>query len=186
MEVDPRPTEVAERSRREPTPLDLDLSHSTRHLLRRIGYLDDVDAHVQTEPSVFRYDQDEANAVYLASIPLQDLAILVSAIPRADVPLPREDAVVPFDTPPSRTELVDTLARLALSPALTLAILSSFRPIALALVGRWFDLLGLDDEGRWRLGEPGVEQAEGERAAVEKVWSALAVALPLLRDELVP
>jgi midasin len=44
----------------------------------------------------------------------------------------------------------------------------------------------MDDQGNWRAGEPGIEQAQGEKEAVEKVWAALAVSLPLLQDEVIP
>ncbi|GAA5965287.1 hypothetical protein JCM21900_005694 [Sporobolomyces salmonicolor] len=170
-------------------PLQLDLAYSTLRLLERVGLvtsLEDSTSTTAIQQSVFRQDAYSSQA-YLPLLPSADLSFLLSVIPAAALP-----AGLPFavDSSPTtsqtRHHLLTTLARLALSPPLTVEILTLFRPLALVFVGIWCDLLGIDDEGQWRQGEAGVEQAEGEQDAVEKVWTALARAMPLLGDEGMP
>ncbi|GAA5961125.1 hypothetical protein JCM3765_001235 [Sporobolomyces pararoseus] len=188
MEVDalpapPSQTTSTEEKKSAPLALDLDLSYSTGLLLQHIGLLQTTQA---TEQGLLRSDFN-SNKLHLPLIPQDDLSLLLSALPPSSIPsdLPFHVATA---TPSShlRTNFLETLSRLSLSPALTLEILSVYRPIASAIVGKWFEMLGLDDQGNWRAGEAGIEQAQGEKEAVEKVWSALVTALPLLQDEIIP
>lgn len=161
-------------------PLLLDLSHSTQLLLERIGLLPTS----QSLPkSLIRQDVN-SQILHLPLIPQSDLQLLLSILPSQSIP-----TNLPFTiqstrlTPTVRRSILSTLCRLSLSPSLTIEILSLYRPLATSIVGNWFELLGLDDQGNWRSGEAGVEQAQGEREAVERVWMALAKSLPLLREE---
>ncbi|GAA5887893.1 hypothetical protein JCM5296_001800, partial [Sporobolomyces johnsonii] len=168
-------------------PLQLDLAHSTLRLLERIALVTPPEGSASTATAQQSVKDAYSTQAYLPLLPFADLSFLLSVIPTASLP-----ARLPFvvesspATPQARQRLLTTLARLALSPPLTVEILTLFRPLALVFVGIWCDLLGIDDEGRWRQGEPGVEQAEGEQDAVEKVWTALARAMPLLGDEGMP
>ncbi|GAA6063185.1 hypothetical protein JCM10212_006851 [Sporobolomyces blumeae] len=168
-----------------PAALDLDLAYSTQRFLERIHFIQVEREHTRPK-SRLRRDVDSTRT-HLPLIPQDDLVLLLSVLPTASVP-----SNLPFDVTPStpssrlRRTLVETLSRLALSPPFTIEILSLYRPIATALVGNWFELLGVNAEGQWRDGQAGVEQAQGERDAVDKVWSALVTAMPLLGDEGLP
>ncbi|GAA5887759.1 hypothetical protein JCM16303_005070 [Sporobolomyces ruberrimus] len=163
--------------------LDLDLSHSTQIFLERIGFLHST---TTATTSLIR-DTVDAHQLHLPLIPLKDLTLFLSCIDPTHLP---SDLPFPISQPtPSsqlRTNLIQTLSRLALSPSLTIEILSIYRPIATSIVGYWFEFLGLNDQGEWRTGEPGIEQAQGEREAVEKVWRAVTISFPLLKDEIIP
>lgn len=163
--------------------LDLDLSHSTKIFLERIGFLHSS----ETATTSLIRDTVDAYQVHLPLIPLKDLTLFLSCIDPTHLP---SDLPFPISQPtPSsqlRTNLIQTLSRSALSPSLTIEILSIYRPIATLIVGYWFEFLGLNVQGEWRIGEPGIEQAQGEREAVEKVWRAVTISFPLLKDEIIP
>ncbi|GJN90851.1 hypothetical protein Rhopal_003865-T1 [Rhodotorula paludigena] len=181
MDADPPPQQAPAAAS---SPLECNLAARTLALVQRLGLVQSEHTHAH---SVIRPDAPASAEVFAPLVPLADLSLLLSVIPQHLVP-----ATLPFQVAPalsgasSRTRLVDTLARLALEPALTVEILSHFRPIAPALVGRWFDLLGLADDGSWRQGEAGVESAPGERDAIDKVFRAVVRALPLLGDAIMP
>ncbi|GAA5925946.1 AAA family ATPase midasin [Sporobolomyces koalae] len=188
MEVDapPVPVPVPVQPKRPATALDLDLSHSTRLLLELVGLLTATTTITAPRESLFRRGL-ASHTTRLPLIAQDDLVLLLSATPAADLPQDLPFTVTTSSPSPRlRSSLLATLSRLALSPALTLDILALYRPIAIAIVGNWFDLLGLDHEGRWREGQAGVEQAAGEKDAVDKVWTALVTALPLMQDEITP
>lgn len=166
--------------------LECDLSHRTAKLLERIAVLPTDTTTANPTATVIRPDAHSSEH-WVPLIPLPDLVVLLSSIPQAQLP-----ANLPFSvntatpTPAVRSQLLDTLARLALESALTVEVISLFRPLAVALVGRWVDLLGLSEDGTWREGEPGVEMAQGEKDAVDRVWRAVVRVLPLLGDEAMP
>ncbi|GAA6044164.1 hypothetical protein JCM8097_003730 [Rhodosporidiobolus ruineniae] len=167
------------------SPLECDLSQRVAKLLEHLAVLT-TDTTTSTPPSLIR-PEAHSSQQWLPLIALPDLVVLLSALPQAQLPQNLPFAVTPAAaTPAARSQLLDTLARLALEPALTVEVISTFRPLAVALVGRWVELLGLSDEGQWREGEPGVEQAQGEKDAVDKVWRAIVRVLPLLGDEVMP
>ncbi|GAA5967871.1 hypothetical protein JCM11641_005792 [Rhodosporidiobolus odoratus] len=183
MEVDTPPPQQGILTPQFASPLDSNLATRTARLLQQLAVLP---ATPQTQTSLI------CKVAYLTRhwiplIPLPDLVLLLSVLPSNQLP-----DNLPFAVPTSqltlatRKQLLDTLARLALEPSLTIPVLSTFRPVAAALVGRWVELLGLSDEGTWRAGEPGVEQALGEKDAVEKVWTALVRSLPLLGNIAMP
>jgi len=164
-------------------PLLLDLSHSTQLLLERIGLLP---TSRSIPKSLIRQDVN-SNSLHLPLIPQSDLQLLLSILNPSTLPTNLPFTVqLATPSPQLRRAILTTLSRLSLSRALTIEILSTYRPLATAIVGNWFELLGLDDQGQWRTGEAGVEQAQGEMDAVEKVWMALATALPLLREQGLP
>lgn len=167
-----------------PSPLDTDLATRTATLLNRLSVLSSTPA---TSPTTLINSEHHATEQWIPLIPLADLSLLLSVIPTAQLPSNLPFAVAPASaTPATRAHLLDTLARLALEPSLTVEVVSAFRPVAVALVGRWIELLGLSDEGRWRQGDAGVEQAAGERDAVEKVWRAVVRVLPIMNEEAMP
>ncbi|BGP16616.1 hypothetical protein JCM10213_000468 [Rhodosporidiobolus nylandii] len=167
-----------------PAPLDINLATRTARLLERLSVL-----RTTTTPDRTSVIRKEAHSTqhWTPLIPLPDLVLLLSVIPSAQLPqnLPFAVSTAPA-TPATRAQLLDTLARLALEPSLTVEVLSTFRPVAVTLLGRWIELLGLDDEGSWRAGEPGIEQAQGEKDAVEKVWRAVVRVLPIMGEEAMP
>ncbi|GAA5872063.1 hypothetical protein JCM8547_003087 [Rhodosporidiobolus lusitaniae] len=168
------------------SPLELDLAHRTSKLLERLGVLSTTTS-TSEQPATVINPLAHSTQHWIPLVPLADLTLLLSAIPPSQLP-----SNLPFvvqsaaPSPATRLQILDTLARLALEPSLTVEVISLFRPLAAALVGRWVDLLGFSDEGRWREGEVGVEQAPGEKDAVEKVWRAIVRVLPLLGDEVMP
>ncbi|GAA5820590.1 hypothetical protein JCM11251_003065 [Rhodosporidiobolus azoricus] len=182
IEVDP--------PHRAPTTSALEINLSARvvKLLERLGVITSSSTPTEDSPATKSVITDAYSTTqWTPLIPLSDLVLLLSCIPAARLP-----AELPFaiesasPTPATRSALLDTLARLALEPALMIEIITLFRPVAVVLVGRWVELLGLSEEGKWREGEPGVEKAPGEKDAVEKVWIALVRALPLMHDEVMP
>ncbi|GAA6048627.1 hypothetical protein JCM3770_002064 [Rhodotorula araucariae] len=184
MDSDPPP---AQASPPPPPPddsaLECNLAVRAHALLQRIG----AARGVAVTTTRFQSDRPAAHLVWTPLVPLADLSLLVALVP----PEHRlaELHIAPAPAQPTgefRARILDTLARLALEPALTVDVLAHFRPLAPALVGRWFDLLGLAHDGSWREGQPGQEAAPGERTAVEKVWTAVVRALPLLGDEVMP
>jgi midasin len=140
--------------------------------------------------SILRPDAPATAIEWTPLIPAADLSLLLSVT--ASALSPGDSLNVPVSAQPAAAtaetcaRLLHTLARLSLSPALTVEVLTHFRPVAAAIIGKWFELLGLDDEGKWRSGEPGVEMAPGEMDAVDKVWKALVRAFPLMGQEAFP
>ncbi|GAA5999947.1 hypothetical protein JCM10207_005984 [Rhodosporidiobolus poonsookiae] len=174
----PSPRRVAPAS----SPLDCNLEHRTRTLLERIAVITNTQHTTALPASAIRADAHSTQH-WLPLIPLADLALLLSVVPSPHRPV---DLPFSITTQATRTQFLDTLARLALEPSLTVEILTLFRPVAVALISRWVELLGLSDEGKWRDGEAGVEQAQGEKDAVCKVWTALIRVMPLMGDEATP
>jgi len=173
------------------SPLECNLAHRTLALLDRLGLA--TTAGTAAPASLINPHAPATHLAWTPLVPLADLSSLAHLIThdaRATAPRLEQLASTPSTlakTSEARTRTLDTLARLALrQPALTVEVLAIYRPLAAVLVGRWFDLLGLTDSGSWRASEPGQEAAPGERDAVDKVWSALVRALPLLGDDAMP
>ncbi|BGP32484.1 AAA ATPase midasin [Rhodotorula toruloides] len=169
----------------------INLAQHTRSLAIALALVKPAEQAQNTlHESVLRPDAPATATEWTPLIPDADLSLLLGVT--ATVSSLSDSLSVPGHVEPAaataetRTQLLDTLARLALNPALTVEILTHFRPVAAAVVGRWFELLGLDDEGKWRKGEYGVEMAHGEMDAVDKVWKALVRAFPLMGQEAFP
>ncbi|BGP25033.1 midasin [Rhodotorula toruloides] len=177
---------------RSPPPASLiSLAQLTRSLAIALGLVRPAEESQNTVcADALRYDAPVTATDWKPLISTADLSLLLSVT--ATVAMPDDSLSVPGDVDPAsatavtRTHLLDALARLALNPSLTIEVLTHFRPIAAAIVGKWFELLGLDDEGEWRNGEAGVEMAQGELDAVDKVWKALVRAFPLMGQEAFP
>ncbi|GAA6035232.1 hypothetical protein NBRC10512_006266 [Rhodotorula toruloides] len=177
---------------RSPSPAGfINLAQHTRSLAIALALVKPAEQSQNTVfESVLRPDAPATATEWTPLIPAADLSLLLGVT--ATVTSPDDSLSVPGYVAPAaataetRTQLLDILARLALNPALTVEVLTHFRPVAAAIVGRWFELLGLDDEGKWRSGEAGVEMAQGEMDAVDKVWKALVRAFPLLGQEAFP
>ncbi|KPV75029.1 uncharacterized protein RHOBADRAFT_53933 [Rhodotorula graminis WP1] len=194
MDPDPPPSPLVVAASPPPaahdSALECNLAHRTRAFLHRLGVA--TTAPAPAPATLIKHDAPATHLAWTPLVPLSDLSSLAALIThdaRAAAPL-LEHLAIAHPTPghesEARTRTLDTLARLALEPALTVEVLAHYRPLAVVLVGRWFDLLGLTDTGSWRDGEPGHEAAPGERDAVDKVWSALVRALPLLGDDAMP
>ncbi|BGP02385.1 AAA ATPase midasin [Rhodotorula toruloides] len=177
---------------RSPSPAGfINLAQHTRSLANALALVKPAEQSQSiTHESVLRPDAPATATEWTPLIPAEDLSLLLSVT--ATVSSPDDSLNVPSHVEPAavtaetRTQLLDTLARLALNPALTVEVLTHFRPVAAAIIGRWFELLGFDDEGKWRNGEVGVEMAQGEMDAVDKVWKALVRAFPLMGQEAFP
>lgn len=184
MDADPPPPPALAASR-DDTLLECNLAHLTQALLHRLGLTSNTST--PSNPSAIKPDAPATQLAWTPLVPLADLSSLLSLVPADQRPEQLQQGIAPAQpTSEARIGTLDTLARLALEPALTVDVLGVFRPLAVSLVGRWFDLLGLTDDGRWRDGQPGQEAAPGERDAVDKVWTALVRALPLLGNEVMP
>lgn len=188
MEVDTQPTTIDNlvgSIDQESTPIkvetlsDFDLSDGVLLLLKRIGLVpcsvDEV--HVPTSTSVLS-NKTHTQTGWLPLLPTADAAFLLSTLPPCLRPkTPFTIATAPA-TSATRRHLIDTLARLALEPSLTMEIMMRFRPLSPVLWGKWLEMLGLDGEGAWREGE----EREGERAAVDKVLSAMVRVLAVFEN----
>ncbi|GAA5896896.1 hypothetical protein JCM8208_007119 [Rhodotorula glutinis] len=193
MDPDPPPSPLVAASppsTSTDSALECNLAHRTYALLHRLGVA--TTAGSAAPASLLRPDAPATHLAWTPLVPLADLSSLIALIShdaRSTAPRLEHLAVdhsTLANTSEARTRTLDTLARLALEPALTVEVLAHYRPLAVVLVAKWFDLLGLTDTGSWRDGEPGQEAAPGERDAVDKVWSALVRAFPLLGDDAMP
>ena len=166
-----------------PRPL-WDLQHGARFFLQRLRVLEPT----QTQPTrTLKPDAPPVQLGWKPLVPIDDLSSLIAVIDfqhrPTGLPVQINESLTVQQT---RRNLLEALARLALDPALTAEVIIAFRPIAVALVGRWIEALGLGEEGQWRQGQPGVEMAAGERDAVNKVWRAIVRSLPILGDQVMP
>lgn len=166
-----------------PPPL-WDLQHGARFFLQRLRVLEPT----QTLPTTtLKPDAPPIQLGWKPLVPIDDLSSLIAVIDSQhrpeDLPVLINESLTVERT---RRNLLEALARLALDPALTAEVIIAFRPVAVTLVGRWIEALGLGEEGQWRQGQPGVEMAAGERDAVNKVWRAIVRALPILGDQVMP
>ncbi|GAA5875503.1 hypothetical protein JCM3774_003651 [Rhodotorula dairenensis] len=187
MDTDDPPPAVAAA---DPSPLPTrppwTLDQGARALLQRLRVLERT---TRDAPALaLKPDAPPAVLAWRPLVPIDDLSSLIAVID----PYQRPQGFLPAQTALSqspqqaRHNLIEALARLALDPALTAEVVIAFRPVAIALVGRWFEALGLTEQGTWRQGQPGVEMAPGERDAVVKVWRAVVRALPIFGEQIMP
>ncbi|GAA5984033.1 hypothetical protein JCM10908_006021 [Rhodotorula pacifica] len=182
---DPPPADVAMAVEKTPSsPSQWDLQQGALALLERLSLLEP--SSTLAKPTL-RPDAPPVHLVWKPLVPIDDLSKLIAVI---DPQLRPEGLQVHTDASQThqqaRQALLEALARLCLDSALTAEVIIAFRPVAIALVGRWIEALGLSEEGTWRQGEPGVEMAAGERDAVNQVWRAIIRALPILGDQVMP
>ncbi len=174
------PTELSTAPVKIDTVADLNLAHAVLLLLKRTGLVpwSLEEDNIPTSTSVLN-PNTHSQTGWLPLLPTADASFLLSTIPPSLRP-----GSVPFAVPtapatsPTRRQLIDTLARLALEPSLTMEIMMRFRPLSPVLWGRWLEMLGLDSEGAWREGD----EREGERAAVEKVLGAMVRVLGVFEN----
>ena len=159
------------------TLADFNLAHGVLLLLKRTGLVPwSIDESAIPASTSVLNANTHSQTGWLPLLPTADAAFLLSTIPPSLRP-----ATLPFvvpTTPATRRQLIDTLARLALEPSLTMEVMMRFRPLSPVLWGRWLEMLGLDGEGEWREGE----ERGGERAAVEKVLGAMARVLGVFEN----
>lgn len=178
MEVDPHilsPVSESKQVQTTSNASDFNLSLATFTWLRRVGCISDADSHGSTlqlkdDTSSLQDKEAYAHELWLPLISIADFQVMLAAVP-AHL---RPQSTVAYNV--STTRLLDTIARLALEPSLTLQIMKQFRPVSPHLWGRWLDMLGLGD-GEWRQ-DDSTERA-GERQAVEKVYLAMIRVLPV-------
>ncbi|KAK4705526.1 midasin, partial [Phenoliferia sp. Uapishka_3] len=162
-----------------PDALNFDIAKATFCLLAHAGIFN-------TSPSI----ESPANQRSYSSlqwrplIPTADAITLLAAVPTTLLPLNHLPFAVPPPRPSSQTRrhLLDTIARLALEPPLTLEVMRRFRPLNAHLWGRWLEMLGLDAAGEWRAANEDGSEAEGERQAVGKVFKAMVEVLPVFEN----
>lgn len=112
-------------------------------------------------------------------IPRQDLELLASILPEREhlaIPIPAQYSSSSQDTPRQyKARILDTVARLALQPALTLPIAQIFSRIIVDISARWLVLLGYD----------GTQYSAGSRAdddvAKNQLLAVLAAFARLLK-----
>jgi hypothetical protein len=150
-----------------PSTLNCDLAQATYDLLARLGV---VSPGADTLPATAF---SRTHHVTVGSLPLisqADAVVLLSALPSSLLPSPCPYPISASPaTPAARRLLLDTVARLSLEPSLTMEVMRCFRVLAPHLWGRWLEMLGFEG-GAWRGND--TEEVEGERAAVEKVYTA--------------
>lgn len=166
--------------------LDFSLSTGVVVLLKRTGLLSSAptstaSASTSTSTSTSVLSHANSQTGWLPLLPLADAHLLLSCVPSslltANLPI---TSIAPAPaTSATRVRLLDTLARLALEPSLTMEVMFAFRAVASVLWGRWLEMLGFDaGEGAWREGG----EREGERGAVEKVLAAFVRLLPVFEN----
>lgn len=164
----------------EPKPLSFNLSAATLLFLQRLGAL--PSAHVEQDTTV-QNKSSYSTTQWTPLIPLADLQLLLSTLPTSLLPADLPFAIAPAPQSAStRQAVLDTLARLALEPSLTMEIMRRYRPLSVHLWGRWLEMLGFSAEGEWRSDG---QEVEGERVAVEKVYRAM-VACVAVYDNIFP
>lgn len=172
MEVDTGVSMQVEESVVERTALNFPLSTATYLFLQRLGVLPTTSTTLHTAYHS-KHLKHEAYTT-ITSIPLiatADIILLLSVLPTTLLPSDLPYAIpATQSTATTRTNLLNTLARLALEPSLTMEIMRRYKPLNAHLWGRMLEMLGLNDEGEWREGETA---AAGEREAVERVYRAM-------------
>jgi len=186
VEIDSQPVHQQTSTDQQPqitkpdTLTDFSLGDGVLLLLKRtgiVGWSVEV-ANLGTTTSALN-PSTHSQTGWLPLIPTADAAFLLSTVP----PSLRPDSL-PFAVPTApatsatRRQLIDTLARLALEPSLTMEVTMRFRPLSPVLWGKWLEMLGLDAEGAWRDGD----ERDGERAAVEKVFTAMVRVLGVFEN----
>lgn len=176
--IDPEPLLVAESGAESfSDALDFAVAKPTWLLLVHAGAINSSSPLPTSQNSQPAYSTLEWRPL----IPSPDLAILLAAVPPKLRPTDLPFAISePQSSPQARQQLLDTVARLALEPPLTLEVMRRFRPINPHLWGRWLEMLGLDAAGEWRA-QDSIE-VDGERNAVEKVFTAMVSILPVFEN----
>jgi midasin len=164
----------------EPQPLSFNLSAATLLFLQTLGALPST----RPEQDVtLQMKSAYSTTQWVPLLPLADLQLLLSTLPTsllpADLPFAVQSARQSAGT---RQAVLDTLARLALEPSLTMEIMRRYTPLSVHLWGRWLEMLGFSAEGEWRSDG---QEVEGERVAVEKVYRAM-VACVAVYDNIFP
>lgn len=177
---EPHPSPSAPPTPPDSTPFNFNLDLPIYILLQHIGVFNSTPTPSTSTSTAVSPDYSvNSTAEWLSLLPTADLAILLSTIPSALLPA----TFTPSSAKPSRSALLETLARLALEPCLTMEIMHRFRPIVVVIWGKWLGMLGFSEEGEWRDGGDGME-VEREMEAVEKVFRAMVKVLGVWRNVL--
>ena len=160
------------------TPLDFDLARATFLFLQQIGIVSSTTAVQQAHRSSLLREDHQSTLVRRPLVNINDATLLLSIIPNSLLDLPFAAPKPPLPTAATRSRLLDTLARLALEPSLTLPVMRRYRPLAMHFWGKWLEMLGVDvttGQFRQRNQEEMVtdEQLEQERLGVQKVYRAM-------------
>lgn len=138
-------------------------------------FLQELGAFIEPERAE-RQDNTEEDAqtryVEESLIDAADLDLLASVLPPALASKLARSPHIATNVDPSalRISLLNTLARLALSPPLTIPIARSFRPIFIDLASRWLLLLGFNGTG--------FQASHANTTTFVRVLAALARTLP--------
>ena len=160
------------------TPLDFDLPRATFLFLQQIGISSSTTTVQQAHRSSLLREDYQSTLVRRPLVNINDATLLLSIIPNSLLDLHFAAPKPPSPTAATRTRLLDTLARLALEPSLTLPVMRRYRPFAMHFWGKWLEMLGADvttGQFRQRSEEEMVtdEQLEQERLGVHKVYRAM-------------
>jgi midasin len=150
---------------------DFNLALATFTLLEQAGCIPSITTSTNKQSSHSLQDKTaHSHELWLPLISTADFQVLLAAIP------------VQFRSGHSsaqnvtKSQLLDTVARLALEPSLTLHIMRQFKPVSPHLWGRWLEMLGFTN-GEWP--EDSSIERTGELEAIEKVYLAMVRILPV-------
>ena len=156
----------------------LDIAQGIEDFFREIGIVKDSNAGNE-EPSDLLGNADIKITWDETLLPQQDLELLASALPNREllaIPTARYTSGSQ-DTPQQyKARILDTLARLALNPALTLPIARIFNRIIVDIAARWLLLLGFDGQ-QYQSGNTGHE-AKAQLLAVLAAFARLLKRFP--------
>lgn len=173
----------------QPTPLiqtnalNFDLTTAIYLLFLRIGLFSTTNKELIKESYKSKNINEDTNSKIerIPLIPIIDAKLLLSILPSTLLPKDLNLNIIKSNpNKVTRQSILDTLAKLALEPALTLEISRRFRPLGPHFWGRWLEMLGLTDEGEWKISTNG--EAQGERLAIEKVYIAMIKVLPVFEN----
>ncbi|KAK4056723.1 AAA ATPase midasin [Microbotryomycetes sp. JL221] len=190
MDVDPpqrrsSPPDIPGASREA----QFDLSSATLALLKQLGLVPHQTGIVDHSETVQRLEYLSQD-VWVPLVSNQDVQVLLSAVAPNSLPESLRDNN-PLVTPsqPTRDDrrvLLDTVAKMALEPSLTIIILSLFDQVSSHLFGRWLDMLGYHaqhDQDEWEAVSDSLKSdgdaRRGQLQAVERIYAAMIRALPV-------
>ncbi|KAM0791302.1 hypothetical protein ACM66B_005774 [Microbotryomycetes sp. NB124-2] len=159
-----------------------DLSLAARALLKHLRVLDNDDSSdVATRPVAFQRQEYLSHEAWVPLVAMDDVSALLSTLAPSSVPTTlAAHARQLQSTTDDRRLVLDTVARLALQPSLTLVVASLFKPVSVHLWGRWLDMLGLTPHGDWPASStPDDATYNSEKQAVESVYMAMIKVLPV-------
>ncbi|KAK4054525.1 AAA ATPase midasin [Microbotryomycetes sp. JL201] len=158
-----------------------DISLAVGALLKHLRVLDTDDLTLlELEHGALTRPEYLAHEVWVPLIAMDDVSALLSTLAPSSVPSSVHDQLRPLQpTRDSRRHVLDTIARLALQPSLTLVVASLFKPVSAHLWGRWLDMLGLTSQGEWPASTDSLAFNNSDKQAVETVYVAMVKTLPV-------